>query len=95
MLDIVERGFQEHGIKNLRFDGTMTGKRKDTALQKFREEKDLNVLLVSLKCGAVGLNLTCANHVIMLDVWWNPAIENQAIDRVHRFGQTKYYLMII
>lgn len=47
------------------------------------------VLLVSLKSGSVGLNLTSASRVIMLDMWWNPAIEDQAIDRVHRIGQTR------
>jgi len=47
------------------------------------------VLLVSLKAGSVGLNLTAASRVIMVDMWWNPAIEEQAIDRVHRIGQTK------
>ena len=49
----------------------------------------LPVLLVSLKSGSVGLNLTVASRVIMLDMWWNPAIEEQAIDRVHRIGQQK------
>jgi len=42
-----------------------------------------------MKCGSLGLNLTCANHVILTDPWWNPALDNQAIDRVHRIGQTK------
>lgn len=47
------------------------------------------VLLISLKAGGVGLNLTMANHVFMMDTWWNEAIEQQAIDRVHRLGQNK------
>lgn len=47
------------------------------------------ILLVSLTAGGIGLNLTCANHVILLDPWWNSAIEEQAIDRVYRLGQTK------
>lgn len=45
--------------------------------------------MISLKAGAVGLNLTVANHVILVDPWWNPAIEDQAIERVHRIGQKK------
>ncbi|KAK9702890.1 hypothetical protein K7432_011017, partial [Basidiobolus ranarum] len=48
---------------------------------------ETTVLLISLKCGALGLNLTCANRGILLDVWWKPALEEQAIDRVHRIGQ--------
>ncbi|KAG1072030.1 hypothetical protein G6F42_025957 [Rhizopus arrhizus] len=44
-------------------------------------------MLISLKCGSLGLNLTSANRVILMDIWWNPALEEQAIDRVHRIGQ--------
>jgi hypothetical protein len=47
------------------------------------------VFLISLKAGGVGLNLTSANHVILMDPWWNPAVEEQACDRVHRLGQTR------
>jgi len=60
---------------------------RDAMLTKFRTTST-PVLLVSLKSGSVGLNLTSASRVIMLDMWWNPAIEEQAIDRVHRIGQT-------
>lgn len=66
----------------------MNANAKEMVLGKYRLDRT-TILLVSLKCGSVGLNLTCANRVILLDVWWNPAVENQAIDRVHRFGQTK------
>ena len=61
---------------------------RDATLQAFRTTS-MPVLLVSLKAGSVGLNLTAASRVIMVDMWWNPAIEEQAIDRVHRIGQTK------
>jgi SNF2 family DNA or RNA helicase len=61
---------------------------RDAMLNAFRTTS-MPVLLVSLKSGSVGLNLTSASRVIMLDMWWNPAIEEQAIDRVHRIGQTK------
>ena len=47
------------------------------------------VMLISLKSASLGINLTCANHVILMDLWWNPAVEEQAIDRAHRIGQTK------
>ncbi|CCJ28732.1 unnamed protein product, partial [Pneumocystis jirovecii] len=56
---------------------------------KFVRYDDIEVLLCSLKSGALGLNLTVANRVILLDIWWNPAVEEQAIDRVYRIGQTK------
>ena len=61
---------------------------RDAMLTAFRTTS-MPVLLVSLKSGSVGLNLTSASRVIMLDMWWNPAIEEQAIDRVHRIGQTR------
>lgn len=61
---------------------------RDAMLNTFRTTST-PVLLVSLKCGSVGLNLISASRVIMLDMWWNPAIEDQAIDRVHRIGQTR------
>ena len=49
----------------------------------------MNVLLISLKAGGVALNLTAANHIFIMDPWWNPAAENQATDRAHRIGQVK------
>src|SRR5690606_33454256 len=54
-----------------------------------QEDPDLQVFLISLKAGGVGLNLTAAEYVFILDPWWNPAVEAQAIDRTHRIGQTK------
>jgi SNF2 family DNA or RNA helicase len=65
----------------------MSSDERAAALQKFSQDEACRVLLVSLKCGSLGLNLTCANHVILMDVWWTPAVESQAIDRTHRFGQ--------
>jgi SNF2 family DNA or RNA helicase len=64
-------------------------KQRAETINTFHESPEYTVLLVSTKCGSLGLNLTCANRVILMDVWWNPALENQAIDRVHRIGQTK------
>jgi SNF2 family DNA or RNA helicase len=65
----------------------MNGGERREAINFFRNDPYCNVILVSLKCGSLGLNLTAANHVIMCDLWWNPAVENQAIDRAHRMGQ--------
>jgi SNF2 family DNA or RNA helicase len=67
----------------------MDNKTREAQLEKFKNNSDCRVLLISLKCGSLGLNLTVANVVILLDIWWNPAIEDQAIDRVHRIGQDK------
>ncbi|KAI0230056.1 hypothetical protein L0F63_002422, partial [Massospora cicadina] len=79
----------DNGFRPLIYDGTLSiGERADT-LTKFSQNPKANILLLSLHCGSVGLNLTSANRVIFLDLWWNPAIQNQAIDRVHRIGQSK------
>ena len=58
-------------------------------VEQFQEDPDIQVFLISLKAGGVGLNLTAAEYVFILDPWWNPAVEAQAIDRTHRIGQTK------
>ena len=58
-------------------------------VKKFQEESSIQVFLISLKAGGVGLNLTAAEYVFILDPWWNPAVERQAIDRAHRIGQEK------
>ena len=60
---------------------------RDTAIKTFFQDPYISVMLVSLKCGGVGLNLSIACRVIICDLWWNPAVEDQAIDRVHRIGQ--------
>jgi SNF2 family DNA or RNA helicase len=55
----------------------------------FQKENDNKIFLISLKAGGLGLNLTAAEYVFLLDPWWNPAVEAQAIDRTHRIGQTQ------
>ncbi|KAI9309031.1 SNF2 family N-terminal domain-containing protein [Cunninghamella echinulata] len=89
MLDIMEKPLKMNGIKFGRYDGSMPIGNRTKMIDAFYNDPDMKVLLVSTKCGSLGLNLTMANRVIMMDVWWNPALENQAIDRVHRIGQTK------
>ncbi|KND04287.1 uncharacterized protein SPPG_08811 [Spizellomyces punctatus DAOM BR117] len=89
MLDLCEDALRRKGYKFTRYDGTMSADQRDASLNKLKNGAQTTILLVSLKCGSLGLNLTCANRVILLDAWWNPAVENQAIDRVHRFGQLK------
>lgn len=86
--DVIEPFLVRENIRYVKYDGSMPIKRRDAALATLRTDPDTTVLLCSLKCGALGLNLTCANRVVLLDPWWNPMISEQAIDRVHRIGQT-------
>ena len=65
----------------------MNVKEREESIHEIKTNPEVTVILVSLKCGSLGLNLTCANRVVLMDVWWNPAVENQAIDRSHRLGQ--------
>ncbi|GAA5898540.1 hypothetical protein JCM6882_007810 [Rhodosporidiobolus microsporus] len=98
MFEILEPYLKKAGYRYTRFDGKLNAKKKEEALEKIREDPLCTVILVSLKCGAVGLNLTCCSRVLLLDLWWNPAIEQQAFDRAHRFGQTdnvKIYKILI
>jgi non-specific serine/threonine protein kinase len=82
------------GRKGLVFHGGMTKKARDDAVLKFNSENEyVPYMVISLKAGGTGLNLTSANHVIHFDRWWNPAVENQATDRAFRIGQTKDVLV--
>ena len=58
-------------------------------MRQFQEDPNCKVFLISLKAGGLGLNLTAADYIFLLDPWWNPAVESQAIDRAHRIGQTR------
>ncbi|KAF9975056.1 hypothetical protein BGZ73_001416 [Actinomortierella ambigua] len=89
MLDLIEDGLKEHRIKFTRLDGRMQRNDRTTAMVDFRDKRDVNVILISLKAGGVGLNLTAAQRVYLMDPHWNPSVESQAIDRIHRLGQTK------
>lgn len=88
MLAIVRKRLDETGVKYEYLDGK-TQDRK-TPVQRFQNDKNCPVFLVSLKAGGLGLNLTAADYVFILDPWWNPAVEQQAIDRAHRIGQTRH-----
>ena len=87
LLGIVREQLDAVGIEFAYLDGR-TRKRHEKVKQ-FQESADCKVFLISLKAGGLGLNLTAAEYVFLLDPWWNPASENQAIDRAHRIGQTK------
>ncbi|EJF67216.1 hypothetical protein DICSQDRAFT_45634 [Dichomitus squalens LYAD-421 SS1] len=89
-LDLIQIVLEREGLLWYRFDGSMDVKKRNEAVSGFKAPtREAKVLIISLKAGGVGLNLTNANHVFMMDCWWNAATENQAIDRVHRIGQEK------
>lgn len=78
---------EEMGLGARALHGGMNVKARDASLKDFKEDPNARVLLISLKAGGVALNLTVANHIYLMDPWWNPAAEFQAIDRTHRLGQ--------
>ncbi|ROW13520.1 hypothetical protein VPNG_04383 [Cytospora leucostoma] len=88
MLDLVEPYLREEGFKFVRYDGGMKNDDREESLNKLRNDKPTRILLCSLKCGSLGLNLTAATRVIIIEPFWNPFVEEQAIDRVHRLTQT-------
>ncbi|KAI8972436.1 SNF2 family N-terminal domain-containing protein [Trametes punicea] len=89
MLDLIEPFLRKERIKFVRYDGSMNKIQRDEALAKINGNASTRVILISFKAGSTGLNLTCCNNVILVDPWWNPALEDQAFDRAHRFGQKR------
>jgi len=87
LLAILRDRLDGAGIPYAYLDGKT--RRRDDVVRGFVEAKDVPLFLISLKAGGVGLNLTAADHVFLLDPWWNPAVERQAVDRTHRIGQTR------
>ncbi|KAL8919003.1 MAG: hypothetical protein Q9172_005180 [Xanthocarpia lactea] len=88
-LDLVGKALKDIQTDYVRFDGTVPRQERQLALRRFKDDPSISVILISLRCGANGLNLTAANHVFLMEPQWNPALEDQALDRVHRMGQTK------
>ncbi|THH02609.1 hypothetical protein EW026_g285 [Hermanssonia centrifuga] len=89
MLDKIEDALEAAQIRYDRLDGTMKRDDRTRAMEALKHDPGCEVLLVSLKAGGVGLNLTAAQRVYLMDPYWNPAVENQAVDRIHRLGQTR------
>tara|TARA_Y100000591_G_scaffold331221_1_gene364444 strand:- start:1045 stop:4185 length:3141 start_codon:yes stop_codon:yes gene_type:complete len=85
-LDYLESYIKKNGWQYSRIDGSQNIKRRQIEVENFQEGKT-RIFLISLKAGGFGLNLTAASYIFLMDPWWNPAIENQAIDRAHRIGQ--------
>jgi len=93
MLALIKEKLKELGVKFEYFDGSTSAPDREKAIQSFQNDDEVRVFLISLKAGGVGLNLTAADYVYIVDPWWNPAVEQQAIDRTHRIGQTKNYFL--
>jgi len=89
MLALIRNKLNEENISHVYFDGSSTSAERERAIQEFQNNHECRVFLISLKAGGIGLNLTAADYVYIVDPWWNPAVEQQAIDRTHRIGQTK------
>lgn len=85
-LEIVNKEFTNNNISTYTIDGSVPSKKRIELVDKFNND-ETNVFLITLKAGGTGLNLTSADVVIHLDLWWNPQVENQATDRAHRIGQ--------
>uniref|UniRef100_A0A8C1GG66 Helicase-like transcription factor n=1 Tax=Cyprinus carpio TaxID=7962 RepID=A0A8C1GG66_CYPCA len=90
-MDLIEVPLREYGFSFTRLDGTMAQKTRAKAIQDFQDSSPGNptIMLLSLKAGGVGINLTAASHVFMMDPAWNPAAEDQCVDRCHRLGQSR------
>jgi SNF2 family DNA or RNA helicase len=92
MLDLIKKELVERDISFSYLTGQIT--RREEVINEFQNNPEIRVFLISLKAGGTGLNLTAADYVYLVDPWWNPAVENQAIDRCHRIGQDKHIVAI-
>lgn len=96
-LDLISESLESHNassdsarvISFGKLDGRMSARERDQTVAWFQQDKRLDVLLISLRTGGMGLNLTAASHVFIMEPSWNPSVESQAIDRAHRFGQDR------
>ncbi|KAF4625000.1 hypothetical protein G7Y89_g13166 [Cudoniella acicularis] len=88
-LDLIQLAFRENGITYVRLDGKMSRNARGAAMETFRDDPNIQVILVSITAGGLGLNLTAANKVYVMEPQYNPAAEAQAVDRVHRLGQNR------
>lgn len=89
MLTLIKDELDDEEINYLYLDGQTPGTQRMELVNSFQNDETIKVFLISLKAGGVGLNLTAADYVYLVDPWWNPSAESQAIDRTHRIGQTR------
>ncbi len=87
LLRLLQKDLQAIGIEPLYLDGSVPAAERGELVRRFQEENNPHLFLLSLKAGGVGLNLTAAERALLLEPWWNEAVEQQAIDRAHRIGQ--------
>lgn len=92
MLDLIRKELKDRGIAFAYLTGQT--KNREAVVDSFQNKPEIRVFLISLKAGGVGLNLTQADYVYLVDPWWNPAVENQAIDRTYRIGQQKNVIAV-
>jgi DNA repair protein RAD16 len=88
-LEIIEWRMKREGISSAKLTGSISIQARSNMIISFQTDPSLKVLLISLKAGGEGLNLQAADHIFVMDPWWNPAAELQAIQRAHRIGQTR------
>ncbi|OPB38875.1 alpha-1,6-mannosyltransferase subunit [Trichoderma guizhouense] len=88
-LDVIEAGLDQASIPSIRFDGKVPQKDRQSVIEKFKRDPNLRVMLLTLSCGAVGLTLTVASRAYLMEPHWNPTLEEQALARIHRIGQTQ------
>jgi len=84
-----ESEFKKKNYNYSKIIGASSKKEREKNINEFETRDDIKLFLISIKAGGVGLNLTAADYVIIIDPWWNPAVESQAINRAHRIGQKK------
>ena len=89
MLDVIWYRLEQTGITCVKLSGAMSLKQRERVIESFSNDPSVKVFLMSLKAGGVALNLTAASHCFIMDVWWNDAMQSQAMDRIHRLGQFK------
>lgn len=92
MLKLIQQELDDRDIQYEYLDGQSSPKARENSVNAFQTDDSCRVFLISLKAGGTGLNLTAADYVYLVDPWWNPAVENQAIDRTHRIGQDKHII---
>ena len=88
---MIQAALSSQSITFSRLDGST--RNRDEVVDKFQKDDGPQAMLISLKAGGVGLTLTAADHIFIMDPWWNPAAEDQAADRAHRIGQTNPVLI--
>jgi len=86
-IDVLEQCTGQAGFKSVKLDGRMSQEKRKLSIEQFTQDPKVEIFFISLRAGGLGLNLVTASHVFIMEPWWNTALEDQAVDRVHRIGQ--------